>query len=127
MRDSTKNQNLLLPNPFRGRSDYVDRNIASYILEHPDIFVFKLKDIAGYWGIKEGYLTRLVENCVLWFCSISEKNANVYFTETYSDELIRDLATQYSMYIEYHYMTDGKQYDEKDFRKVFIKMNLKAH
>ena len=123
MRDGTKNQNLLLPNPFRGWNDYVDRNIASYILENPDIFVFKIKDIAGYWAIKDGYLIRLEENCFLWFCSISEKNANVYFTETYSDELIRDLATQYSMYIGYHYRTDSKQYDEKDFRKVFIKMN----
>jgi hypothetical protein len=123
MRDSTKNQNLLMMNSFIGWNDYVDRNIARYIQENPDIFVFKLKDIAGYWVIKDGYVIRLEEKCFLWFCSISEKNANVYFTETYSEELIRDLATEYSMNIGYHYMTDGKQYDEKDFRKVFIKMN----
>lgn len=127
MRDSTKNQNLLMMNPFMGWNDYVDRNIANFILENPDIFIFKLKDIAGYWAIKDGYLIRLEENCILCFCSILENNANVYFTETFSDELIRDLATQYSMYIGYHYLTDSKQYDEKDFRKVFIKMNLKAH
>jgi nucleotide-binding universal stress UspA family protein len=42
MRDSTKNQGLLMMNPFMGWNDYVDRNIASYIQENPDIFVFMI-------------------------------------------------------------------------------------
>jgi hypothetical protein len=123
MRDSTKNQNLLISDPFSGRSDYVDRNIASYILENPDIFVFKLKDITGYWAIRDGYLFRLVENCILWSCTISEQNANVYFVKTYSDELIQELAENYALRSGYDYPRDGKQYDEKDFRRVFIKIN----
>ena len=122
MRDSTKNQNLLMANPFIGRIDFVERNIGGYILENPDVFVFKLKDVAGYWAIKNGYLIRLVENCVLWFCTISEKNANIFLSTNYSDELIRDLASD-KMKIGYRYLIDGKQYDETNFRKVFIKLN----
>lgn len=123
MGDSLKNKYLSGGNPFIIDNNYVYKNVASYILGNPNIFVFKIKDITGYWAIRNGYLVRLEENCILWFCSISEKNANVYFTETYSDELIRDLASE-EWKIGYRYPFKVKQYDEKDFQKVFIEMNI---
>jgi len=122
MGDSLKNEYLLGGNPFIINRDYVYKNIANYIIDNPDIFVFKIKDISGYWAIRNGYLVRLVENCFLWFCSITEQSANMFFVSNYSDEFIRDLASV-EWKIGYRYLKEEKQYDEKDFRKVFITIN----
>ncbi len=102
--------------------DYVVLSIHKYIIDNPNAFVFCLNGIGGFWSINNGHLFKLVKSCFLFFCKIKEENANVYFTTNYGEDYLHDYVSPGGTYIGRRYSNCQKDFNEDDFKKVYIKI-----
>ena len=111
----------VMPYLFLLRSGY------DYVAENPDVFIFAINQLSGLWAVKNNRLIALTETCYLHFlglCKISECPASKHFSQTFSDELIRDLAIEYGQRSGYRYKR-CKEVDENNFREIIIKADIK--
>jgi len=107
---------------FKTGDDYVSGNLFEYVEENPNVFIFAINWLPGLWAVKNNRLIALTETCYIHFlglCKISEYPASEYFTQHFSEEVIRDIAVEYGPRIGYQYES-CKEVDGEDFKEITI-------
>lgn len=84
------------PPPVMLDTEKMEKNIHRYILKNPDIFVFMIKDLHGYWAIIDGKIVKL-----RWRFGIKTIDGRKYVS-FYGEEYINDIIS-YSFRIGYKY------------------------
>lgn len=64
----------------------VEKNIHEYCLENPEIFVFMIRGLHGYWAVIEGELVKLV----MKGCKITGVSGSEFVCKNYGEQFIND-------------------------------------
>jgi hypothetical protein len=75
--------------PIMSDSKKIEKEIHKYILENPNVFVFMIKGLHGYWAVIDGELVKLVSKG----CKIKGEPSSEYVCEQYGQEFINDAIT----------------------------------
>lgn len=84
--------NILYPlhgRPVMSDSKEIEEDIHKYILDNPNIFVFMIKGLYGYWAVLEGKIVKLLYKSN----KIKADANNKYICKTYGEEFINDIIT----------------------------------
>lgn len=73
--------------PVQSDTKKVEKNLHKFIKENPEVFVFMIKGLHGYWGIIEGELVKLISGV----CGIKGEEGSSYICKKYGRELINDI------------------------------------
>lgn len=89
------------PPPVMSDSEKMEKNIHRYMLKNPDIFVFMIKDLHGYWAIINGEIVKLK-----WKLGKIKAINGREFVCNYGEEYINDIIMD-SFRIGYKYLGCG--------------------
>lgn len=99
-KDSINNvQFSLLGRPVMSDNKLIEKKIHKYVLENPNIFVFMIKGLDGYWAVIEGKLVKLVFRGF----KIKGESSSEFVCKQYGQEFINDAITD-SFRIGYRYL-----------------------
>lgn len=85
--------------PVMSDSKKIEKVIHKYILANPNVFVFMIKGLQGYWAVIEGVLVKLVSKG----CKIKGEPSSEFISKQYGEEFINDAITD-SFRIGYKYL-----------------------
>lgn len=95
--------NVLFPlhgRPVMSDSKEIEGDIHKYILDNPNVFVFMIKGLHGYWAVIEGKIVKLLYKRH----KIKKESISKYACERYGQEFINDAITD-SFRIGYKYLS----------------------
>ncbi len=73
--------------PVQSDTKKVDKNLHKYIKENPEVFVFMIKGLHGYWAVIDGEIVKLISG----MCGIKGKNGSYFICENYGQAFINDI------------------------------------
>jgi hypothetical protein len=85
--------------PVMSDNKKIEKKIHTYILENPNVFVFMIRDLHGYWAVIEGELVKLVYKG----CKIKGEPGSEFVCKRYGQEFINDAITD-SIRTGYRYL-----------------------
>jgi len=89
-KDSINNvQFSLHGRPVMSDNKKIEKEIHTYILENPNVFVFMIRGLHGYWAVIEGELVKLVFKG----CKITGEPSSEFVCKQYGQEFINDAIT----------------------------------
>lgn len=89
-KDSINNvQFSLHGRPVMSDNKKIEKEIHKYILENPNVFVFMIRGLHGYWAVIEGELVKLVFKG----CKITGEPSSEFVCKQYGQEFINDAIT----------------------------------
>jgi len=73
--------------PLGSDTKEVDKKLPKYIKENPNVFVFMIKGLHGYWAVMEGEIVKLTNNV----CGLKGRIGSSFLCGNYGQEYINDI------------------------------------
>ncbi|WP_211089554.1 hypothetical protein [Flavobacterium supellecticarium] len=86
--------------PVMSDNKKIEKEIHKYILENPNVFVFMIRGLHGYWAVIEGELVKLIFKG----CKITGEQSSKFVCKQYGQEFINDAITD-SFRTGYRYLS----------------------
>lgn len=88
IKDSINNLSFALHGrPVYSDTKKVEKKLYKYMKKKPNVFVFMIKDLHGYWGVINGEIVKLVNDVF----RLKGKNGSYFICENYGQEYINDI------------------------------------
>jgi hypothetical protein len=73
--------------PIGSDTKEVEKKLPGYMKENPDVFIFMIKGLHGYWSVIEGEIMKLTND----LCGLKGKNGSSFVCRNYGQEYINDI------------------------------------